>query len=451
MWGGSRGNDAVQPFNSGGGGGTPSFSVGGAMQQQQGAAPAGGGAPRFQMGGQAPQQPQQGYGGYGQQTQPTQGGFQPQGGYGQQQPPAQQPPAQQPAQGAGRFMPSFPRSPQAQRNPQFQAGGREQAMPTFGAQAQQQQQQQQSFGRREGAQRGQMFQGQQQQETQPDPNGVPRDSDPREIPKPAERPPGAPPPVFRIGGDIGGSDPNDQSPRRFYNQGSLQGGGAQGTAQGDAGGGGGGVSSFFNRGMAAAAQRMAAPRPTAMAAGRRGPLLTSVSLQYYYYFGVCWDVTFVLFTFVVMLWKGIKLPYPKYDYQTRDYESVWSIEFAFLFVFIMFEWPRMSLLNKANRGTHHLTMYASILLGAPIVAYHLWAMFSATYVLHIDVFVNGVSLAFIGMQVMLGYLATTAWPRGTVAQGAAKRVIGGAGSASRRTAADPTVGAPKFNVGAGNN
>jgi hypothetical protein len=54
------------------------------------------------------------------------------------------------------------------------------------------------------------------------------------------------------------------------------------------------------------------------------------------------------------------------------------------------------------------------------------------------------------MQVMLGYLATTAWPRGTVAQGAAKRVIGGAGSASRRTAADPTVGAPKFNVGAGN-
>ena len=79
-----------------------------------------------------------------------------------------------------------------------------------------------------------MFQGQQQQETQPDPNRVPRDSDPREIPKPAERPPGAPPPVFSIGGDIGGSDPNDQSPRRFYNQGSLQGGGAQG----DAGGGG---------------------------------------------------------------------------------------------------------------------------------------------------------------------------------------------------------------------
>ena len=28
--------------------------------------------------------------------------------------------------------------------------------------------------------------------------------------------------------------------------------------------------------------------------------------------------------------------------------------------------------------------------------------------------------------------------------------IGGAGSASRRNAADPTVGAPKFNVGAGN-
>ena len=77
-------------------------------------------------------------------------------------------------------------------------------------------------------------------------------------------------------------------------------------------------------------------------------------------------------------------------------------------------------------------------------------MFSATYVLQIDVFVNGVSLAFIGMQVMLGYLATTAWPRGTGAQGPAKRVIGGAGSASRRTAADPTVGAPKFNVGAGN-
>ena len=108
---------------------------------------------------------------------------------------------------------------------------------------------------------------------------------------------------------------------------------------------------------------MAAPRPTA--SGRKTPLLTSVSLQYYYYFGICWDVTFVLFTFAIMIWKGIKMPYPKYDYQTRDYESVWSIEFAFLFVFILFEWPRLSLLNKANRGTHHLTMYASILLAAP--------------------------------------------------------------------------------------
>jgi hypothetical protein len=319
-------------------------------------------------------------------------------------------------------------------------------MPTFGAQAQQQQQQQQSYGRRGGAQRGQMFPGQQQDQPQPDPNRVPRDSDPRELPKPAERDPNAPPPVFRIGGGTAGdgSDANAQSPRRFYNQQQGNASGASGGAQGDAGGGG--ALSFFNRGMAAAAQRMAAPRPTA--SGRKTPLLTSVSLQYYYYFGICWDVTFVLFTFAIMIWKGIKMPYPKYDYQTRDYESVWSIEFAFLFVFIIFEWPRLSLLNKANRGTHRLTMYASILLAAPIVAYHLWAMFSATYVLKIDVFMNGVSLAFCAFQVLLGYLASTAWPRGTGGGfGPAKRVMGGAGSGSMRSAADPAAGAPRFQVG----
>ena len=156
----------------------------------------------------------------------------------------------------------------------------------------------------------------------------------------------------------------------------------------------------------------------------------------------------MLFTFAIMIWKGIKMPYPKYDYQKRDYESVWSIEFAFLFVFIIFEWPRLSLLNKANRGTHHLTMYASILLAAPIVAYHLWAMFSATYVLKIDVFMNGVSLAFCAFQVLLGYLASTAWPRGTGGGfGPAKRVMGGAGSGSMRSAADPAAGAPRFQVG----
>ena len=441
MWGGSRGNDAVQPFNPGGG--APAFSVGGAMQQQQQQQQPGvGGAPRFTIGGQAPPQQAQGaYGGYGQQPAqqaPQQGGFQPQGGYGQ-------PPPQQQPQGAARFMPSFPRSPQAQRS--FQAGGREQAMPTFGAQAQQQQQQQ-SFGRRGGAQRGQMFPGQQQDQPQPDPNRVPRDSDPRELPKPAERDPNAPPPVFRIGGGGGddGSDANAQSPRRFYDQRQGNASGASGGAQGDAGGGG--ALSFFNRGMAAAAQRMVAPCPTA--AGRKTPLLTSVSLQYYYYFGICWDVTFVLFTFAIMIWKGIKMPYPKYDYQTRDYESVWSIEFAFLFVFIIFEWPRLSLLNKANRGTHHLTMYASILLAAPVVAYHLWGMFSATYVLKVDVFMNGVSLAFCAFQVLLGYLASTAWPRGTGGGfGPAKRVIGGAGAGSMRSAADPAAGAPRFQVGGG--
>ena len=198
--------------------------------------------------------------------------------------------------------------------------------------------------------------------------------------------------------------------------------------------------------MAAAQRRWRLPvQPPS---GRKTPLLTSVSLQYYYYFGICWDVTFVLFTFAIMIWKGIKMPYPKYDYQTRDYESVWSIEFAFLFVFILFEWPRLSLLNKANRGTHHLTMYASILLAAPIVAYHLWGMFSATYVLKIDVFMNRRITAFARFRCCWGTWRRRRGRGGTGGGfGPAKRVMGGAGSGSMRSAADPAAGAPRFQVG----
>ena len=204
-----------------------------------------------------------------------------------------------------------------------------------------------------------------------------------------------------------------------------------------------GGASMFNRRAAAAARASAIPRAHA-----RRPLTTSVSLETFLYFGAAWDVTFWIFSFCIFLWKGARLPYPQSD---RHY---YGLEVSYLFVYLVWEPVRIALGSKGNRSLHAPTLYAACALAGPVVWMHCYYMLQQTYVLHVDTFLNAVSIGFLGVQVLLSVFAATGFPRKEVteaktASGPVTLVHGGnslgaggggrgAGGATRTTQPPPT-------------
>ena len=204
-----------------------------------------------------------------------------------------------------------------------------------------------------------------------------------------------------------------------------------------------GGASMFNRRAAAAARASAIPRAHA-----RRPLTTSISLETFLYFGAAWDVTFWIFSFCIFLWKGARLPYPQSD---RHY---YGLEVSYLFVYLVWEPVRIALGSKGNRSLHAPTLYAACALAGPVVWMHCYYMLQQTYVLHVDTFLNAVSIGFLGVQVLLSVFAATGFPRKEVteaktASGPVTLVHGGnslgaggggrgAGGATRTTQPPPT-------------
>jgi hypothetical protein len=67
----------------------------------------------------------------------------------------------------------------------------------------------------------------------------------------------------------------------------------------------------------------------------------------------------------------------------------------------------------------------------PVVWMHVYYMLQQTYVLHVDTFLNAVSVGFVGAQFLLGFFAASGFPKkdGNAGRGGAvQRVAGGAGA-----------------------
>lgn len=71
----------------------------------------------------------------------------------------------------------------------------------------------------------------------------------------------------------------------------------------------------------------------------------------------------------------------------------------------------MSLGSKGNRSLHAPTLYFACLLAGPVVWMHVYYMLQQTYVLHVDTFLNAVSVGFVGVQFLLGVFAATGFPK----------------------------------------
>lgn len=83
------------------------------------------------------------------------------------------------------------------------------------------------------------------------------------------------------------------------------------------------------------------PRPTAAGTARARPVLTSLPLQVFLYFGGWWDALFWLASLAVFIYKGSALPFPP---------GRFAAEFVFLWLWLLVEPSRLFLGARAPRA-----------------------------------------------------------------------------------------------------
>uniref|UniRef100_A0A7S0T2H8 Transmembrane protein 216 n=1 Tax=Mantoniella antarctica TaxID=81844 RepID=A0A7S0T2H8_9CHLO len=118
----------------------------------------------------------------------------------------------------------------------------------------------------------------------------------------------------------------------------------------------------------------------------------SLSLEVFLYFGKLWDVVFWVLTFLLFVYKGVKLPYPPGAYQ---------LEFAYLFLYLLVEPARLFLGSKGNKTRTAGPLYASVALGVFVLLLHVYYVVGQTFILRADFVVNIIAIGFVGMQMLL--------------------------------------------------
>jgi len=171
------------------------------------------------------------------------------------------------------------------------------------------------------------------------------------------------------------------------------------------------VGATFSAARRAAAVDSAAARSSAFLASRaasfrdsKRPLITSATVQSHFHFGAMFSFTFVLTSFLILLWKGCRLPYPGAG------ANRWGLDVAFLVTYATIDPARVFLASVANKALRARWMYASALLAAPLFGLHAYYAWGQTYALKIDVFLNVCGMGFLGVQTALSLFAAGAFP-----------------------------------------
>mmetsp|Transcript_22428 Transcript_22428/g.37505 ORF Transcript_22428/g.37505 Transcript_22428/m.37505 type:complete len:149 (-) Transcript_22428:146-592(-) len=124
-------------------------------------------------------------------------------------------------------------------------------------------------------------------------------------------------------------------------------------------------------------------------------VLTSLPLEILYYFGGLYGLLYFVLVFFIFIYKGVELPYPDGHY---------GMEFAYLFCWGLVEPIRLFFGSKGNKTETASPLLWNVILTAPTIALHIFYMLGQTYVLHIEQFLNGMAVAFQGLQAIIGIL-----------------------------------------------
>ena len=122
---------------------------------------------------------------------------------------------------------------------------------------------------------------------------------------------------------------------------------------------------------------------------------SSLPLQLFIHFNWHYVVFFFFLNLALFTYKSAK-----YDY--ASYYLGWDITIDFLYA--LCESTRLMLASKANKTASVYAMIWSLVLGIPVLLAHSYYITLQTYVLRIDVVLNGVAFFLVGSEMLMSFL-----------------------------------------------
>ena len=127
-------------------------------------------------------------------------------------------------------------------------------------------------------------------------------------------------------------------------------------------------------------------------------IVSSLFLQILLYFNRWFVGLFVVLNIATFTYKGYYLPYPS---RTPGL----GIDVTSVFIFAILESFRIFTASLGNKTEQIPPLFISIFLGIGSVVMNVFFLEWQIYVLRIDVILNGISIAFIGLEILFCLVA----------------------------------------------
>ncbi|EDO31652.1 predicted protein [Nematostella vectensis] len=136
------------------------------------------------------------------------------------------------------------------------------------------------------------------------------------------------------------------------------------------------------------------------APGRTVIELSSLPLQIFLYLNVWYSMVFCVAEILLYIYKGIVLssllPYTS---------AALTVEILLVIFWAFMEGVRLFFGYKGNLAERSMALIISIVLGIPVLFIELFVLLWQTYVLRIEVILVAISLAFLGIEIILSIAA----------------------------------------------
>jgi transmembrane protein 216 len=140
-------------------------------------------------------------------------------------------------------------------------------------------------------------------------------------------------------------------------------------------------------------------------------MLSSLPLQILFFFNGWYDVAFTIAMSSLYAWKGSTLPYPD------ELRPMLGLEVAIVFLLAIIEYARIFLGTKGNKTEQSGPLLMSLVLGVPAMIANVYFLRLQIYVTRADLVLNAISIAFVGLEILLSMLTIITFAKAPPPQG----------------------------------
>jgi len=120
---------------------------------------------------------------------------------------------------------------------------------------------------------------------------------------------------------------------------------------------------------------------------------SSLPLQILLYFNVWWSPVWFLSSLILLVYKGLALPYP---------QSIYGAEIVFIIALVFIDFTRIFIGTKANKTLHFPSILFFLFLTSGLVLGCVYFLLWQTYVMRLDIVVGSIEIVFAGAEFLVG-------------------------------------------------